>query len=77
VSRPERNNVPGSSPVNRPSCTISVAIVMTALLLLTLTETHTFLPLAFETVSAYGTVGLSTGITPGLSATGKLIGLVM
>jgi len=29
--------------------------------------------LAFETVSAYGTVGLSTGITPNLSAGGKVV----
>ena len=27
----------------------------------------------FETVSAFGTVGLSTGITPALSATGKAL----
>jgi len=32
-----------------------------------------FLELLFEVVSAFGTVGLSTGITPGLSATGKVI----
>ncbi|HUG54898.1 MAG TPA: potassium transporter TrkG, partial [Vicinamibacteria bacterium] len=29
--------------------------------------------LAFEALSAFGTVGLSTGITPALSATGKLV----
>jgi len=29
--------------------------------------------LAFEAVSAFGTVGLSTGVTPSLSAAGKLI----
>lgn len=27
----------------------------------------------FEVVSAFGTVGLSTGLTPGLSITGKFI----
>ena len=32
-----------------------------------------FLELMFETVSAFGTVGLSTGVTPTLSMTGKLI----
>ena len=36
-----------------------------------------FLELMFETVSAFGTVGLSTGITPGLSAAGKLIISIM
>ena len=32
-----------------------------------------FLALMFEAVSAFGTVGLSTGITPSLSAPGKLV----
>jgi trk system potassium uptake protein TrkH len=32
-----------------------------------------FVRAAFEAVSAFGTVGLSTGITPGLSALGKLL----
>jgi len=32
-----------------------------------------FLEILFECVSAFGTVGLSTGITPGLSAAGKII----
>lgn len=32
-----------------------------------------FLSILFETVSAFGTVGLSTGVTPGLTVTGKLL----
>ena len=32
-----------------------------------------FLELLFEVVSAFGTVGLSTGVTPGLSQAGKII----
>jgi trk system potassium uptake protein TrkH len=32
-----------------------------------------FLELLFEVVSAFGTVGLSTGVTAGLSEAGKLI----
>ncbi|HEX9818380.1 MAG TPA: TrkH family potassium uptake protein [Methylomirabilota bacterium] len=35
------------------------------------------LPLAFETFSAFGTVGLSMGITPDLSPAGKLIIIVL
>lgn len=35
--------------------------------------THHFLAIVFEAVSAFGTVGLSTGVTPQLSAGGKLI----
>lgn len=54
-------------------------VVFAALLLvvgitffLTLTEKADFLPLLFEVISAFGTVGLSTGITPSLSPLGKL-----
>jgi len=35
--------------------------------------THHFLALVFEAVSAFGTVGLSTGITPELSSAGKVL----
>lgn len=41
--------------------------------LLTLTERSDFLPLLFETVSAFSTVGLSLGITANLSDIGKLL----
>ena len=36
-------------------------------------EKREFLDIFFETVSAFATVGLSTGITPELSAKGKLL----
>lgn len=52
---------------------ISVAVVVIALFFLSLTEDHSFRRLAFEVVSAFSTTGLSTGITPALSAAGKLI----
>lgn len=38
--------------------------------------THHFLALVFEAVSAFGTVGLSTGITPELSEPGKVLIIV-
>ncbi len=41
--------------------------------LLTITENADFLSLLFETVSAFGTVGLSLGITSGLSFIGKVL----
>jgi Trk-type K+ transport system membrane component len=42
--------------------------------MLTITESDVdFMKLLFEEVSAFGTVGLSTGITSGLSDGGKLI----
>lgn len=61
---------------------ISTIVVLSATMLLLMTElgeiAHTmtrgkFLELLFEVVSAFGTVGLSTGVTPQLSVTGKVI----
>jgi len=58
--------------------TISVLLVVLFLFLLTVTEKIPFLPLAFEVVSAFGTVGLSMGITGELSDLGEiLLSLVM
>lgn len=42
-------------------------------LMLSVEVKQTFLPILFECVSAFGTVGLSLGITPYLSVTGKLL----
>ena len=61
---------------------ISWILASSALLLLVVAELGSaphpgaspdFVQLMFETVSAFGTVGLSTGITPGLSSPGKLL----
>jgi len=41
-------------------------------LVLSFTESAGLDAILFEQVSAFGTVGLSTGLTPELSATGKL-----
>ncbi|MEO6866400.1 MAG: potassium transporter TrkG, partial [Gaiellales bacterium] len=43
------------------------------LLALSVTEQMDVLDLAFEATSAFGTVGLSTGITPDLSPAGRLV----
>jgi trk system potassium uptake protein TrkH len=65
---------------------VAVALVSTAVLVLTFTETQglpteearrSFLPILFEGVSAFGTVGLSMGITPTLSTPGKLVVIVL
>lgn len=60
--------------------TRSFAIIVTSLLfvlggifVLTITEGASFLELAFEAFSAFGTVGLSMGITGDLSVAGKLV----
>ena len=49
-----------------------IGIVFLATLSLTLTERKPFLQLLFEAVSAFGTVGLSAGVTPRLTPLGKL-----
>lgn len=52
---------------------ISLLCVSTGILLLTITEKASFLDLTFEAVSAAATVGLSRGITAGLSDIGQCI----
>ncbi|MNL57988.1 Ktr system potassium uptake protein B [compost metagenome] len=59
--------------------TISLCVVLAAAFLLTITEySHhqDFLTLLFEATSAFGTVGMSMGITPELSSMGKCIIIV-
>lgn len=58
--------------------TLYVAITFTAILFLTISEPRTdLLALIFEAVSAIATVGLSTGITSSLTATGKIIIMIL
>jgi trk system potassium uptake protein TrkH len=52
---------------------ISILIVFISSFLLTITEDIDFLTLIFEVVSAFGTVGLSLGITRKLTVFGKII----
>jgi len=52
---------------------ISASLIIAVNLCLTFTEQASFLKLLFEVTSAFGTVGLSTGITPTLSCYGKLL----
>ena len=57
---------------------VSFILIFVALLILTITEEQDFFDLFFETISAFGTVGLSRGVTPLLSNAGKvIIALVM
>lgn len=53
---------------------LSIAFVFTMALLLTFAESEfEFIALLFECVSAFGTVGLSTGLTQELSSLGQLV----
>lgn len=51
----------------------AVTVVTLASMALLITEKKDFLALLFEAVSAFGTVGLSTGITPTLTPFGKVV----
>jgi trk system potassium uptake protein TrkH len=54
----------------------ALGLVVMGTLLLGLSEKFDFIQVFFETVSAFGTVGLSTGITPRLSDFGKIVIMV-
>ena len=64
--------------VNRALAIVLLAgfLVFSVTLLLLATERADFLTTFFEAVSAFGTVGLSMGLTPDLSAAGRLIVIV-
>ncbi|MGB9842777.1 MAG: TrkH family potassium uptake protein [Caldisericia bacterium] len=53
--------------------TASIFLIFLSTFLLSITEKFGLINIIFEVVSAFGTVGLSTGITPDLSYLGKLI----
>jgi trk system potassium uptake protein len=56
---------------------IALTLVFIAVFLLTITEDSAFLPIVFEVVSAFGTVGLSMGITGSLSIIGKIVIIIV
>jgi len=53
--------------------TVGILLVIVVSMLLTITEDASFLDLLFETTSAFGTVGLTRGVTPNLSTFGRII----
>jgi len=53
-------------------CALALLLIITDIILLSITEKASYIEIVYETVSAFGTVGLSTGITPFLSVAGKL-----
>jgi trk system potassium uptake protein len=52
---------------------LGLALVVAVAIVLTITEAVTFTVALFEAVSAFATVGLSTGLTPQLSPAGKIV----
>ncbi len=57
--------------------TIAICLIVTITLILSLTEQQDFIIIFFEVVSAFGTVGLSTGITPDLSYIARFLIIVL
>ncbi len=53
--------------------TISMILVFAGIFVLLFTEKFSFVEIVFEVISAFGTVGLSMGITSKLSGAGKLV----
>jgi trk system potassium uptake protein TrkH len=52
---------------------ISLGLVIIVTMILSMTEDQAFIKLLFEATSAFGTVGLSIGVTPELSTVGKIV----
>lgn len=52
---------------------ISIFLIFFVIFAMTIVENKPFLALTFEVFSAFGTVGLSTGITPELTTAGKIL----
>jgi trk system potassium uptake protein TrkH len=53
--------------------TLAMGLVTGVTLVLSITESARFLEVLFETTSAFGTVGLTMGITPNLSDIGRVL----
>ena len=73
-----RRTIPASGVLKALALLVSALFIVGMIFfLLLLSEDQPYLDLLFETVSAFGTVGLSTGVTPSLTAIGKLLITVM
>ncbi|MBM9500092.1 portal protein [Leptospira sp. 201903071] len=64
---------PGSVSRASAGILISLFLIFFGIFVLTCTEKFEFLDLCYEVVSAFGTAGLSRGITPSLTSPGKLM----
>ncbi|MCA1023503.1 TrkH family potassium uptake protein [Halobacillus litoralis] len=52
---------------------VALFVCLSAVITLTITEPYTLNEILFEVTSAFGTVGLSLGITPGMTSFGKCV----
>ena len=73
-----RRKIPTGIVYKAMALVVATLLMLVAIFLLLLAvEEQPFLPLLFESVSAFGTVGLSTGLTPDLTIIGKLLIIVL
>lgn len=56
---------------------LSIALCFFSVLVLSVTEKHSLVSLVVEVASAFGTTGLSMGITPSLSIFGKIMIMIL
>jgi trk system potassium uptake protein TrkH len=56
---------------------LSTGLIALVFFVLSMTEKFPSINILFETISAFGTVGLTTGITPDLSIAGKIVIILM
>ncbi|OKP96690.1 TrkH family potassium uptake protein [Paenibacillus sp. P46E] len=56
---------------------LSLILVVAATMLLSVTESADFLTVLFEAVSAFGTSGITMGLTPDLTTIGKLLVIIL
>jgi len=56
---------------------ISIILFFLTSFVMSLTEKSSFFDIFFEIISAFGTVGLSRGITPELSIVGKIVIIIV
>lgn len=65
--------------IDKSNAQIFVALTSTLAitLILSITENFSFIKILFEATSAFGTVGLSAGITSGLSTIGKILIIIL
>jgi len=56
---------------------LAISLIFLVFMILLMTEKKPYVQLLFEATSAFGTVGLSTGITPDLSNSGKMLIIIL
>ncbi len=73
-----RNRLPKENVYRAITITLlSLLLVVSATMVLCITESADFLSVLFEAVSAFGTSGITLGLTPELSLPGKLLVIVL